>query len=145
MSLLSRTLEALTSGLYVTLLAPPVAAVAFALVLAIGGVGISESMDTSIASLLLLALGFATGAYFLGAIPAFIAGLALPFLIRNVSRPLALLGCGLIGVLAYLLTFGSHLRTPAFSLQAILTYTGPAFIGTLIAAYALSKLRTTEA
>ena len=145
MSLLSRTLEALISGLYVTLLAPPVAAVAFAVGLAIGGVGTSESMDTSIASLLLLALGFATGAYFLGAIPAFIAGLALPFLIRNAPRPLALLRCGLIGVLAYLLTFGSHLRTPAFSLQAILTYTGPAFIGTLLAAYAFSKLRAIEA
>jgi len=102
-------------------------------------------MDTSITSLLLLALGFAKGAYILGAIPAFIAGLALPFLIRNVSRPLASLGCGLIGVLAYLLTFGSHLRTPAFSLQAILTYTGPAFIGTFIAAYAFANLRTTEA
>ena len=145
MSLLSRTLEALTSGLYFALLAPPVAAAAFALGLAIGGVGTSESMDTSIASLLLLALGFATGAYILGAIPAFIAGLALPFLIRNVSRALASLGCGLIGVLAYLLTFGSHLRTPAFSLQAILTYTGPAFIGTFIAAYAFANLRTTEA
>ena len=145
MSLLSRTIEALASGLFVALLAPPVAAATLAIGLAIGVVGTSESMNTSIASLLLLALGFTAGAYFLGAIPAFLAGLALPFLIRRASRPLAFAGCGLVGVLAYLLTFGSHLRSPAFSLQAILTYTGPAFIGTFIAAYAFSKLRATEA
>ena len=145
MSLFSRTLESITSGLYMALLAPPVAAVAFALGLWISGVGSSEATGTSITGHLLLALAAVTGAYFLGVIPAFLAGLTLPFLVRSTSRPLAITVCGFIGVFAYLLTFGSQLRSPAFSIQAVLTYTGPAFVGTVAAAYAASKLRATEA
>ena len=141
MSRFGRILEAVTSGLYVALVAPPLAATAFALGFALTHGASAESIDTSVTSLLLLALGLATGAYFLGAVPAFLAGLALPFLLIWTSRPLASAACGVLGACAYLLTFGSHLLGQSPAAANLLLYALPACLGTSLAAYAYSRPR----
>jgi hypothetical protein len=138
----SRALESLTSALFLVLAAPPLAGATFGLTVALLSKGSNEIPDTSISSLLLLAVGLATGAYYIGAIPAFLAGLALPYLMRRDSNSLAAIKCGVLGASAYLLTFGAHLIGPSFAIQSIVTYIIPAFVGTALASYAFSRRRT---
>jgi hypothetical protein len=134
MSLLRRVLEATASGLLVALLAPPVAGLVFLLGSAVWSANPRETFDPSPTSLLLLMLGVTTGAYMLGAIPAFLAGLALPTLRRVLSPTLAAAATGFAGVAIYLLTFGSHIISGPRPVEAMLIYALPAFSGVAVAA-----------
>lgn len=135
MRLLRRLLEALANGLLVACLAPPLAAVAFTLMSALsaGTPGEPAEPDWGNAPLLLL-LGAATGAYLVGTLPAFVAGLLLPALRRHLSAALAATATGLVGTLVYAMTFGSHLFSGPETWIAIRTYALPAFIGVALAA-----------
>ena len=139
MSLAGRIFEALRSGLVVALLAPLLAGAVFMLAMAVFAARSGERLDTSAGSLVLLFLGVASGAYFLGGIPAFVAGLALPVLRARFSSALAALCSGLVGTLVSLATFGSHLFGQPHPAQSILTLCGPALIGTAIATLAVPR------
>ena len=134
MSLLRRVLEATACGLLVALLAPPVAGLVFLLSSAVWSANPRETFDPSLTSVQLLILGVTTGAYMLGAIPAFFAGLALPTLRRILSPILAAAATGLLGIATYSLTFGSHLISGPWPIQSTLLYVLPAFSGVALAA-----------
>ncbi len=139
MSTLRRVLEATASGLLVALLAPPVAGLVFLMVSAMWSFNPNQTIDPSLTSVLLLTLGMTTGAYILGGIPSFLAGLALPTLRRKLSPVLAATATGLLGVLVYCLTFGSHLLSGAKPVESTLIFAIPAFSGVTVAAlWALS-------
>ena len=140
MTLARRILEALRSGLVVALLAPLLAAAVYLLNVAASG----EFVDTSLGSLALLFVGIASGAYFLGAIPAFAAGLSLPALRGKLSRASAAFCAGAVGTVAYLATFGAHLFGQPHPARSILTICVPAFLGTAVATLAVPS-RESEA
>ena len=135
MSLLHRGLEAVASGLLVALLAPPVAGVLFLLSSVAWSAGAGETLDPSPSSILLLALGVTTGAYLLGVVPAFLAGLALPTLGRLLTPVLASAATGLIGTALYWLLSGSHLMSRPRAIESTLIYTLPAMTGVAVAAF----------
>ncbi len=134
MTLMRRALEATASGLLVALLAPPIAAAVFLLNAAVrAGTG-PAPFDASPGSVLLLFIGVASGAYLLGAIPAFLAGLALPTL-RQLLGPLpAATATGVLGAVAYAMTFGSHLMPGPNPVDALHHPAFPAFVGVSVAA-----------
>lgn len=134
MALARRMLEGLASGLLVALMAPAIAAVLFVLHWALFSAGQAEAVDTRAGSLLLLAIGVAAGAYLVGAIPAFLAGLVLPSLRRYLPPWPAALATGLLGTLAYASTFGSHLIPGSGPIASMLVYALPAFGGVALAA-----------
>lgn len=144
MLLVRRALDATASGLLAALLAPPVAAAAFLLILA-GSSSTNEHFDSSLSSALLLVLGVTTGAYLIGAIPAFLAGLVLPTLGRALSPIFAAAATGLVGTVVYSMTFGSHLLTGLNSIGALGTYALPAFIGVSVAALAVLRIEKRHA
>jgi len=135
MLLRRRVLEAVTSGLLVALLAPPIAAAVFLVSSAVSTDLLKPPFDANPVSILLLFIGASTATYFLGAIPAFLAGLALPTLRRRLSPVLASAATGLAAVLAYALTFGSHLLAGPRPAEAVVTYALPAFTGVAVAAF----------
>ena len=140
MALASRVFEALRSGLVVALLAPLVAAAMFLLVVATSG----ERIDPGIGSFVLLFVGIASGAYFLGAVPAFVAGLMLPALRSRLSAVVSALCTGVVGALVYLATFGAHLLSQPQPVRSVLTACVPALIGTAVASLAMPH-RASEA
>ena len=145
MRILRRALEATVSGLLVALLAPPISAVAFILPSAAASTLPQEQVAWSLSSIMLLILGATAGAYLLGAVPAFAAGLALPSLRRALSPLLAAGSTGVIGTVVYASTFGNHLTSgPAESWPF---YAFPAFAGLAIAALLALRIerRHTEA
>lgn len=139
MRYLARTLEALASGLFVALLAPAVAAAAFAIGLEVTSEGFVDQSATSPENFILLAIGFASAAYFLGAIPAFLSGLALPVLRRKLSPAFAAFGTGILGAAAYLASFGAHLFSSPHPVRSVLGSAVPAFIGIAVAAYVFAR------
>jgi hypothetical protein len=145
MQLLRRALEATVSGLLIALLAPPVAAVMFILLSAVASTLPNEQFASALGSVVLLLLGVTSGAYLLGALPAFAAGLALPSLQRALS-PLLAAGCsGVIGAVVYAATFGAHLASgPAASWPYCAL---PVFTGVAVAALLAQRIerRHTEA
>lgn len=128
------TLEATASGLFAALLAPPVAAVTFLLISTLSSGTEQEPFDSNPASVLLLLVGVTAGAYFIGAIPAFLAGLCLPTLSRILSPAFAATATGLVGSVAYALTFGTHLFSGPNAIDSVRTHALPAFIGVTVAA-----------
>jgi hypothetical protein len=134
MLLLRRALEAVASGLLAALLAPPVAAAAFLLISVASFSTDREHINSSLGSVLLLILGATTGAYLIGAIPAFLAGLVLPTLGRVLSPTLAAAAAGLVGTIVYSMTFGSHHLTGMNLIGTLVSYALPAFIGVSVAA-----------
>ncbi len=138
MALASRAFEALRSGLFVALLAPLVAAAIFLLVVATSG----ERPEPGIANFCLLFMGIASGAYFLGAVPAFVAGLMLPALRSRLSAVVSALCTGSLGALVYLATFGAHLLSQPQPVRSVLTACVPAFIGTAVASLAVPRRAT---
>lgn len=140
MRILRRALEATANGLLVALLAPPIAALVFVAVSVASRAAVRESFDTSLGGTLLLILGVATGSYLIGAIPAFLAGMTLPSLRRRLPPMPASLATGLVGAVAYALTFGSHLMSGPNLMDSIRTYALPAFVGVAIAALVVLRI-----
>ena len=139
MSRSARVLETLTSGVLVALLAPLIAAAIITLRLVGWPQSGADRVDPSVTSLLLLALGVASAAYFLGGIPAFAAGLVLPTLRRKLPTIVAALVAGCVAVAVYLATFGSHLLGLSDPIAAVLPNTVPAFLGATAAAYLFAR------
>jgi len=137
--LLNTVLQAIAGGLFVALLAPAVAALVFALVMASTTAMLSEIHDPGVFDLLLLALGFATGAYLLGLLPSFAAGLALPALLRRLSPVQASIATGLLGTAVYVLGFGAPWG--ADPLRDALYQALPAFVGVSVAAFVFTRRR----
>ena len=135
----SRVLEALTSGLQLALLGPPLAAAVFTLRLVIWPSSPADAPEPGVSSIPLLALGVVSAAYFLSGLPAFLAGLVLPALRQRLPLPLAAIATGLCAVAAYLATFGMHLLTQPNPLGGILPIAGPAFVGVAVAAWLISR------
>ena len=133
-------LEALSCGLLLALLAPPVAAVVFIAQAAIAPEASGASFDTGPLNLVLLFIGAASAAYFLGAVPAFLAGLALPALRRRLALFASAVSTGLAASAAYFLTFGSHLLLEPHLVRSLLTYGLPSFIGASLAALFASRV-----
>ena len=145
MRTLSHALEATVSGLLVALLAPPISAVAFILLSAAASTLPQEQVAWSLSSIVLLILGATAGAYLLGAVPAFAAGLALPSLRRALSPLLAAGSTGVIGTVVYASTIGAHLTSGP--VQSWPFYALPAFAGLSVAAVLALRVerRHTEA
>ena len=138
MRVLSLILSSLVSGLFVALLAPAIAGAVFGLELLALPSTPSNHIDMSPGSLILFAVGMASGAYLLGAIPAFIAGLALPVLRRKCSNLVASVATGVMACAVYLATFGAHLLTQPRPMQSVSMILFPAFVGSFVAAYAFT-------
>jgi hypothetical protein len=136
---LSRILEAMSSGLYLAIFAPLIAAAIFTLRAVVASSGSAERPDTSFTGIVSLAIGVATGAYLLGGFPAFIAGLFLPTLRRRLSSLPAAVATGFMAVGIYLATFGSHLLTFPNPMASVLPIAVPAFVGATGAAYLFTR------
>jgi hypothetical protein len=130
-----RLLEALASGLLVTMLAPPIAAAVFVARLMASSDLPGQFAGAGPADVLLLLVGALTGAYIVGAIPSFIAGLALSTLRKLLAPVLASMVTGLFATLACFLTMGSQLLSGSRPLDSLLTYGLPAFVGAAMAAF----------
>ena len=137
----ARILEALTSALFIALLAPAIAGLIFVVIAAVSTTATTEFTDRGVASILLLLFGAATGAYLLGVVPSFLAGIFLPTLRRRLSLGYAAAATGLTGTLFYFLTFGLHVFTQPNPLRTILFHAAPCFIG-VAAAAAIHGYRT---
>lgn len=142
MRALSLILSSLVSGLFVALLAPAIAGAVFGLELLVLPSTPSNQIDMSPGSLILFAIGMASGAYLLGVIPAFIAGLALPSLRRKCSNVVASVATGVMGCAVYLATFGAHLVTAPQSMLSVAMNLIPAFLGVFVAAYVFTVRHT---
>jgi hypothetical protein len=138
-----RLLESLASGFFICLLAPSLAAATYAGIVSFS-TDLLSTTQRSASSYLLSALGVLTGAYILGAIPAFLAGSALPTLRRYLPVVPAAMFTGCLGALAYFATFGSHLLSESHLRSSAWTIGIPAAVGTAIAAYVYAR-RSTEA
>lgn len=130
---LSLILNSLACGLFVALLAPAIAGALFGLGLLALPTTPSNPIDMRPGSLVLFAIGIASGTYLLGAIPAFIAGLALPALRRRSSKLITSIATGVIGCAVFLVTFGAHLLTQPLSMLTAGIYLIPAFLGIFVA------------
>ena len=133
-------LGAAAHGLLVALVAPPIAAAAFLVISASSSASGAESFDTSFVSLLLLFLGAASGAYLLGAIPAFAAGTMLPLFRLHLTPVLTAVAAGIAGAVAYLLTFGFHLLSGPRGFEGVHVYVLPAFVGVAVASLAAQRI-----
>jgi len=102
---LARVLESVMNGLQLALAAPPLAAALLGLMMLLQSGAALSSMDLSLGNSAGLALGFLTGAYFLGVVPAFVAGLLLPTLRQWLSPLPAALASGSTACSVYLLMF----------------------------------------
>ena len=136
---LSRILEAIASGLYLAILAPLIASVIFTVQVMVSSSGSAERPDISFMGIVLLAIGVASGAYLLGGLPAFIAGLLLPTLRRKLSSIPAAVATGLIAVGVYLATLGAHLLTFPNPIPSVIPIAVPAFVGAATAAYLFTR------
>ena len=145
MSLARRAVKAVTNGLLLALMAPPIAAVTFLMVAAASDESARRGFESSVGNIVLLVLGAATGSYFLGAIPSFFAGLALPSLSKLLPAVLASAATGCLGVLAYSLTFGSHLLAGPNLLSSLGIYALPAFVGVSTAAFIAQRIERRHA
>lgn len=135
-----RTLfEAAVSGLWLALVAPPLAATAFGIVAGLAAIASGRSagagLDEVVGAWLLLGMG----AYLLGAVPAFVAGLALPLFRQRLSPTWAAGATGAAGVLVYLATFGAHLLSIQSPTELFFGYVLPAFVGVAVAALLLLR------
>lgn len=140
MSNAHRVVQSLASGLLLALMAPAFAALAFLLLAAASNPSAVHEFDSSIDGMALLILGFASGSYLVGAIPAFLAGLALPSLVKVLPAVFASAASGVLGVLAYLLTFGSHLLSDQGLRGSLGLYALPAFLGVAAAAFIAQRI-----
>ena len=135
MRYLARSLEALASGLYFAVLAPLLASAVFILYMVVWSSGTADRPDTGFLGIVFLAIGVASGAYPLGAMPAFSAGVVLPALRCGFSSFVSPVSAGFIAVAVYLATFGAHLLTSPNLLASVLPTALPEFMGTATAAY----------
>ena len=135
MRYLGRIFKALASGLYLAVLAPLLASAVFNLYIVVWSWGTADRPDTGFLAIVSLAIGVASGAYLLGALPAFSAGVSLPALRRRFSSFVSSVSAGFIAVAVYLATFGAHLLTLPNPLASVLPTAVPAFMGTATAAY----------
>ena len=132
-------LKSLKAGFQLALLAPPTAAVVSAMTFVLTPDARNEFSRAGSGEFIGIVLGLTLGAYILGAIPAFISGLALPLLRMAMSPVSTGAATGLLAVCAYFLTFGSHLL-PGPNMAATLWFSAvPAFFGAAIPAYALAR------
>ena len=145
MSLARHALQAVANGLLLAMVAPPIAAVTFLLLTIASDASARQGFDSSVGSIVLLVLGAATGSYLVGAIPAFLAGLALPSVSKVLPAVLASAATGCLGVLAYALTFGSHLLASPNLLSSLSSYALPAFIGVAAAAFIAQRIERRHA
>ena len=135
--------QAITNGLMLALMAPPIAGVTFILV----AVASAESAGQGLDHIAILVLGTVTFSYLFGVIPAFFAGLALPSLRKLLPAVLASAATGFLGMLGYLFTVGFHLPSASDSLRWISINALPAFVGVAVAAFIaqIIEKRQTEA
>jgi hypothetical protein len=134
-------LKSLTAGIQLALLAPPVAAVVNTITFAVTPSARDGFTRPGSGGYLGVLLGLTIGAYILGAIPAFVSGLALPLLRKTLSPALVAGAVGILAACVYFLTFGSHLL-PGPNLAATLWFSAvPAFLGAALPAYAISRLQ----
>ena len=134
MRYLARILKALASGLYLAVLAPLLASAVFILYMVVWSSGTADRPDTVFLGIVFLTIGVASGAYLLGASPAFSAGV-LPVLHRRFSSFVSSVSAGFIAVAVYLATFGARLLKLPNLLTSVLPTAVPAFMGTATAAY----------
>ncbi len=132
-------LEAAVSALWLALVAPPVAATVFGLVLGLGAIASGRGTGVGVDQLAGTWLLLAMGAYLVGALPAFVAGLALPFCRRRLPPVWAAGATGAAGVLVYFTTFGAHLLSVTRPLEWLLQNALPAFLGVAVAALLLLR------
>ncbi len=134
-------LKSLIAGFQLALFAPPVAALVSAVSLTLAPGSRDEITRVGSGGFFGTLLGLTIGAYFLGAVPAFVAGLALPLLRKAASPAFVAPTIGLLSACVYFLTFGSHLF-PGPNLAATLWfYALPAFLGSALPAFALARLQ----
>ena len=86
-----------------------------------------------------IAFAAVLAAYFLGAIPAALAGAAHPSLRRWLSPGLAALATGALGTGAYLLTFGAHLPGIFSFSELMKSAILPSFFGVAVPAYLIGR------
>ena len=132
-------LKSLTAGIQLALLAPPAAAVVSTITFVLTPGARSELTRPGSGGYFGVLLGLTIGAYILGALPAFVSGLALPLLRKSMSPFLVAAAVGMLAACVYFLTFGSHLL-PGPDLAATLWFSAvPAFLGPALPAYALAR------
>ena len=148
MPLANCVFQALTNGLMLALMAPPIAGVTFLLIAVASAVSGGQGFKLGVDHIVTLAFGVVTMSYLVGIIPAFFAGLALPSLRKFLPAVLASVATGFLGMLAHhLLAFGFHWLAGSNWLRSISIYALPAFVGVAVAAFIaqIIEKRQTEA
>ncbi|MBL8327384.1 MAG: hypothetical protein JNJ71_00940 [Rubrivivax sp.] len=138
MSWLRAFLQSLLSASFIALVAPPIAA-GLAVLMMVSLSGWASISLPGPGDLLLGALGVAIGGYVLGGLPAFAAGLALPLLRRHLPRAAACLATGVLGMTAYLLSFGQPWLVWPLNLRNLSTFGLPALASVTLAAWLFTR------